>query len=123
MIILLPRTGSLEIRWRYGNLQWGKGRNSMWPFDIRRKRRKVVSDVAINAWDTWQRALYIQGFNQWVYRPPANGIWIEATRREWASNQVWKTGDENPWMNVADLWWRPWRGDTIEQKIVDGEIQ
>lgn len=84
----------------------------MWPFDIAKKRDRRSNLDTVEAWEEWQKPLYIQGYLQWCYQPPMPGQWIEATRREWATNHVWKAGTEAPWMNTADLWWRPWRGET-----------
>jgi hypothetical protein len=40
-------------------------------------------------------------------------------RHEWVTSQIVQVGGQSPLMNVAGLYWRPWRGETIEQKVID----
>jgi hypothetical protein len=70
-------------------------------------------------WETWDDQAKKDGFHMWEYTPPPHGSWIECRRREWTTSRVWQENGGSPWMNVRDLWWRPWTGETIEGDIID----
>lgn len=91
----------------------------MWPFDIKAKRRRAESAAASAEWTNWQAVCRNKGYRHWIDNPPPRKTWIEATRREWASKQVWLCGNENPEMNISGLWWRPWQGETISGTVLD----
>ena len=89
---------------------------------LKSDRRERESVEQLRAWDDWSSRRKAQGYHCWQWQRPPTGAWIECTRREWNTVKVWQSGNENPYLNIADLWWRPWEGETISGDIIEGVV-
>lgn len=62
----------------------------------------------------WEARLHAAGWREWAAQPPPPFATVEMQRRDWPTIHVSAVEDIHPATNCAGLWWREWRGPTIE---------
>lgn len=82
------------------------------------RRKEPASEPPLPRWSPETGS----GWREWRYNPPqhSDGL-VEMRSVWWETSQIVRREDIHPWANVAGVYWRPWRGETIDvgAKILD----
>lgn len=76
-----------------------------WPWSQRSEPVATPQPRERGYWEDW---------TPWIYQPPPRSALVIAMRREWEAPQIFRPCDQSAEFNIANLYWKPWSGVTID---------